>query len=1452
MTPDEMKVLARVANRNAVEESPIVVDESRLIAPVDVPNDSGNFEERLDKLEVLQQDGINRVNQLESQLGQVLGANDSPVKVLASVVAQTRADVAELKSVRDVMRLNPADVLSDVIKPIKITSAVELLDADFADAFSTNGLKLNGEPVNTKTKVIRSFKDIGTRPKNLLNLDNAGISNNVLSKISGNANLINGGFSLTSNSGLRIIDLTNKDFEINSDIPKINATAVSTNKINNVSGVIDKFDWISGSGLKGSKTISLPSNGFYNGIYQNTASMPTSAPQVGSHYILVQDSSDFRFYIYKWNGSAYVIVSATSTEFTESAIISGASVDVLFPGSGTYMGLKTNPTGFYYIDPSPLNGSNILVENRNTAPSGGVRPLFIVQCTPIDSSIISVNTQQTATLLKPTADQFYRLQGFDKYVKVNVSTGLVNASVTSGSTLYFDDNNVLYSQATGATANRIRLDNNSWLFNTISRKFICNSSTVQGPVPAGYYNYQGKLVKMDGQGNVVFDSTKGEVVAYKFKNNKNYTLTVPSLTAVSSVTDFFPDLAPQTVLTDLYISEDLFVRNESGNAIKTLEGLYYAKGNIAFTRANLLYSINADGKCSLYSGLAYLEIEPENATYGLRVWYTATAGVLAPLSSNNYLNTANNRVFTTGTVAPTGASVNYTADFTTAVEAVALGNLAAITRKNRNGLLEAPISLSDLSRFSSGEMYNIKQYQALGLISGKTTMSDVAALGGFEIMSSVETTYNAKYIRVVSGVNYEIVYVNTSNAVATATKNNSVLSGNLLLQIGSNLFNVDNSKDNLLVKVTSGFVFADESDPVDLRSINSEGIMSNPLSLTADCLHFAWADADGVSKMYWADVANNNRLQKVASNWGYEYSARNGETSYSNLVLLIKKPVNSTNGNDEEDTSNDTSSYTMHILDIANGTYSPLPVPDSNNNNSKGYKFTNASFNANEFAGPATSGAITYWHRDASNNKPHINRVISVTSGGSTLKYNTSNMGVRDTAVLAINGEYSTDLSNALFRGVDNQWSKIDLTVRSKYYIDYDGNLAQTGPQFGDRALIVPNNYFVVFADNNNRSRYFSNGRMVAVTPGTLVAVSSSKPAQHPDHEHNGLKMWGKDATGMFNRWLNMESQQARESNNANVGQVVDIIDEETNTFVDGNVVNTVAARAISAPYHATALLTDATQAGYTGLVVGSLGVQGSTVRQVTAKSGNVLTWGDYAGGLVTGGTASTVSYVIYTNSGLKIARTDGTNGAFATTLGADGRLYGAADGYIYKQSGAHSSGVVSVAKLSRFADNTTALYTVSANLSGLKLVSKDDSEYTILSGASKILVVDGSVQNARAPRGTTVYTENGAKMRTGYSRAQYAANGLNADQVKSMATAITTIVLTGAQYIALGITLTAQQETDMSITNADARTSGLTNAQLKASGISFSPIQLAALKAASLEFTDAQLANAKVKDSWM
>ena len=1150
MTPDEMKVLARVANRNAIEnDSPVVVDDSRLIAPInndsnELPLSLEKLDARLDVLESIQDAGIAKVNQLESALGMVNGANDSPVQVLAQSLAQTRADVAELKSVSDVMRLSPADVLSGVIKPTKITSAVELLDANFKTAFATDTEKLNGLIVTSKTKVIRSFKDIGTRPKNLLNLDNAGLSASVLTKISGNANLINGGFSLTSNSGLRIIDLTNKDFELNSDIPKINATALDTNKINTVSGVIDRFDWITGSILKGSKTISLPVNSFYNGIYQNTASMPTSAPSTGTHFILVQNTTDFRYYMYKWNGSsAYAIVPTTATDFTESAISSGASVDVLFSGTSTYMGLKLNATGFYYIDPSPLNGTNILVENRNIAATNGVRPLHIVQCTPIDSSILSVYTQQTATLLKPTADQFYRLQGFDKYIKVDVSTGYVQASiVASGTILYFEDNNVLYSQGTGATANRIRLDNNSWLFNTISRKFNCNSSTVQGPVPAGYYNYQGKLVKMDGQGNVVFDSTRGEVVAYKFKNNKNYKLTVPALTAVSGVADFFPNFSLQIILTDLYISEDLYVRDESGDAIKTLEGLYYAKGDIAFTRANLLYSINADGKCSVYSGLAYLEIEPENVTtFGLRVWYTATAGVLAPLSSNNYLNTTSNRVFTTGV---TGTGSDYTTDFTSVVDAI--GTLAQITAKTRAQLLANPISMSDLSRFSTNMMYNIKQYQALGLISGKATMTEVAALGGLEIMSSVATNYTAKYIRVVSGVNYELVYVTQSNTIATATKNNSVLSGNLLLQIGSNLFNVDNSKDNLLVKVTSGFVFYDESDPVDLRSINSEGVITGALSATSDCLHFAWAEADGVSKIYWADVTNSNRLQRVASNWGYEYSARDSETSYSNIVLLIKKPIGSSNAIDEEDTSNETSSYTMHILDIANGTYSPLPVPDSNNNFAKGYKFVHGSFDVDEFPTSAASGAVTYWHRDASNNKPHINRVISVTVTGTpdvTTKYNTSSMGVRDTAALAINGEYSTDLSNALYYGVTNEWKKDNVAVQSKYYIDYDGNLAQSGPQFGDRALIVQGNYFVVFANNDNRSRYFSNGRRVAVTPGTLVAVSSSAAAQSADHKHNGLKMWGKDATGMFNRWLDFQVDVARQSNDASVSDVVDMVD---------------------------------------------------------------------------------------------------------------------------------------------------------------------------------------------------------------------------------------------------------------------------------------------------------------------
>ncbi len=381
MTPDEMKVLARVANRNAIEESPIVVDESRLIAPVDVANDSGNFEERLDKLEVLQQDGINRVNALESQLGQVLNENDSPVKVLASVVAQTRAEVADLKSVRDVMRLNPADVLSGVIKPIKIDTVESLVDTEFT-TLNANGASV--APYNESgvtTYKVRALKDIGEKPKNLINLDDLDASQSIINKLSGNLEEIKGFVRISTNNGINDVDLRTTNIK-NVEYNYLTATGLVTLQAKQVD--VASF---TGSTLGAHRDVVVSPLEFY-GSFSSTVTPPTNYTTDG--YALVQSANNvWTLKKFSSSGSSWAELTTASNlrEFTTSDISANSAVNVLFKnGKMVRVRYNSTSTGTYeFVSYNPIVSqlSNFVVI-RDTKNSNS---LYIVEPQPVSGDV---------------------------------------------------------------------------------------------------------------------------------------------------------------------------------------------------------------------------------------------------------------------------------------------------------------------------------------------------------------------------------------------------------------------------------------------------------------------------------------------------------------------------------------------------------------------------------------------------------------------------------------------------------------------------------------------------------------------------------------------------------------------------------------------------------------------------------------------------------------------------------------------------------------------------------------------------------------------------------------------------------------------------------------------------------------------------------------------------------
>lgn len=1159
MTPREIEIFARLAGRAENNDSPFVLESqpeaeaARLIAPINNEQRERptieNLDNRVDTLEKLQDRSAMKVNQLESQLGAVTNANDSPVAVLAVSLAQTRADVNEIKSLKDAMRLTPADVLSGVIKPTRLGSLTALVHGNFQIA-GTSGSKINGTTMasdRTGSVKVRVFKDLETRPKNIKNLDGFGAAGSVLTKITGMPSAINGYVNIASNSGIEEIEFPNKDFNNSADILKLNFQPQSIDTIYDVPAANTISTFESESQIKGSRSISISSL-FYNGVYATSTSIPTSG---SAGYAFVTDSNTGRYYLWYHSavGASYSAVNS-STQFTNTALTMDQSVDVLFGGSsgvnGLLVGLKFTTTAvggskYYWNAPTqfdPSLGAIHLVEDLATpVGTNNVRDMYIVR--PSNKVGSTYNSQQIVTIIKPSSNEYYRFSGTEKYCKCSASSGLINLDIatTASTNTYFIDNNQIYVQAETFDSSRVKLGIHEWLFNTSNRKFITNiSGSAQGFVPAGYYNFDDKLIRMNGLGDVIYDRTRGEVILYKFKN-QNYKLTVPNITSISTMAQILNptfDLVTQ-VSEELFIGADFKLKSQNNAVITDRVGLRYVHGDAAFARANKLYNIDAQGNCVPYSGLAYLEIEEDATTFAIRVWYTSTAGVITQLNAGEYLNDISNRVFKVGTTAPIGSySTGNIADI------AATGSLPAI-QKTRNALLakSTQIPVESLVRFFGDKLANIVKYQTLGLISGGTkTMADIVLLGGVEVITGISALYNGKFLRVMSGNDYEIVHIVANNNSAIANKSNSLINGTKLVQISGLLYSVDTDNNHKLIKVTSGYVFNDDADEKDIKAVKSDGSLDSALTATSDCLHFAYIDSlDGKKKIYWVDTVNSNQLSPVAMNTSYFHGTK-ASGVHINIVFLVKKPLSSFVDSDEEAPSENGSAYTMHLLDLETGTIKDLPIPGTDNNDSKNWIFRGDQFNSSEFKNLTSSTQSVYWHRDAGNNKPYINRIIS--DGND---FNTDGFGLRSSTPMVINDKYFIGSDNALLYGVGGTRISTNAASMNKYYIDYDNNLAKSTIGSGSRAAIVSGNYFVVFADNDNRARYYNYGRMVEVVAGTLIAVSSSAPAQSADHTHNGLKMWGKDTTGMFNRWLDFQADVARQSNDAPVSDVVNIYD---------------------------------------------------------------------------------------------------------------------------------------------------------------------------------------------------------------------------------------------------------------------------------------------------------------------
>jgi len=987
---------------------------------------------------------------------------------------------------------------------------------------------------------VRALKDIGEKPKNLINLDGLEASASMLNKLSGDINAINGFVRITSNNGITDIDLSART------IPSVEYAPLSTDSLVTVeSPAVEFASFVSGA-LTANRDIYISSTDLGDSYaYTSGLTLPTTFSE--ARYALVQNSS-FTWILKKFStGSPGSWADVSSqTEFTSSSV-GDNSLMVLFKNNllvkleFSTSGTNANKYIFNTYAPiAPLVAGNfILIKDPATSSK------FIVNPSSVSGSISPANLQ-VVTIQKPQSNnKFFKLSGKSKIIKCSATAGTV--SEDSG-LIYYKSAGALYTQASGATSLFSKLADGQWLYYTATKQIERNNNSICELVPSGYYNYDDNLVKINASGKIEFDGEQGESINYKLPTSGaqalNARVTVPTFNSSSTLTTMLttPLNYLNVVSTDMYIDTQLNLKNSSGANVINYNGLYWVNGLTGLTRANKLYRILSSGKCELYTGLAYLEMEPENAN-GIRVWYSVSNGVASQLKSDDYLLTANNQVIRVGIVAASGTTYNSNLIALTGT----VNNVAAFNR-TRDGLVAvgtvSDVSDQQLTRLQNPTEVNAYaiRYITLGYMSGgnKTTVSACVALGGVEVINGVGAGhFNNKFYRIYSGSDIELALVDVDGNKAFAKYADPLLRNSAIYLLNATYYTVNTSSNNKLTKVTSGWIFNDADEEKDLRMINSDGSLTDALiaSNNASCRHFAW-NVNGVKTVFFAK--GNAALDVVmCNNNAYENFVLNTDNNQTIMVFLIQIPAEAQAG-DEEDIV-DTSKYTMYRLKLSDASITPLVPPTATN---KQWKFLCGSagqFNQYEFPKMyAATNRYVYWNISSSVNRPHVNRIVTV----SNIDYSTDDYGLVSATPFVNAGKYFTDPSNALLYGSNaTDRVKVHGNLNNKYYIDYAGNLAKAGPASGDRLNIVTDNTFVVFDDNDFRSRLYSNGRMVLVTPGTLVAVASSKPGNHGDHMYNGLKMWGKDVTGMYNRWLNMQVDVARQANDKFVSNTVNLYD---------------------------------------------------------------------------------------------------------------------------------------------------------------------------------------------------------------------------------------------------------------------------------------------------------------------
>lgn len=197
MTPDEMKVLARVANRNAHDESPVVIDESRAVGPEgQIVDNSLTVEQKLDivmeQLHEMQQivDGQNQPT--SANFGSA--DNVSAIADLAHEVISHKLQINNLSNmlnsgesdelVRKQVNLSSYDLISSVEKPYRVLNNTAEQFSNYTSILDWVNLKIDDTTATIANTKVLPLKSINA-PRPYLKVDDFESSIITLNQLNG-------------------------------------------------------------------------------------------------------------------------------------------------------------------------------------------------------------------------------------------------------------------------------------------------------------------------------------------------------------------------------------------------------------------------------------------------------------------------------------------------------------------------------------------------------------------------------------------------------------------------------------------------------------------------------------------------------------------------------------------------------------------------------------------------------------------------------------------------------------------------------------------------------------------------------------------------------------------------------------------------------------------------------------------------------------------------------------------------------------------------------------------------------------------------------------------------------------------------------------------------------------------------------------------------------------------